>query len=252
VVSREQLHRSLLILQGLFVEAERRGFDVQAVDKSGYDARAGVAIVVREHPYAVEITEQTDRVPLTAAEIEQWHREHRHRFSWESSEPPTHRSVANGKLRLSLPSHGDGLRRNWSEGQRGALPERLRSFFPQLERRADEDDRRAEEWARREEELRRAEEERLERELRARIEKSRVERLAGEIDAWRLASDARTYIGLLRRCLGELDEADRARIAEWCDWTEAWAERSDPTLNTTLVRGFDDERDRFHTPPRAW
>jgi hypothetical protein len=254
VVSRDQVHRALLVLQGLFAEAERRGFEVRAVEKVKCDAKAGVAIVVREHAYPVEITEQTDRVPLTAAEIDQWHRENerRHRFSWEKSDPPTHRSVANGTLRLSLPSQGGGARSNWSEGPRGALPEKLVSFFPALERRADEDDRRVAERARREEERLREEAERLERELHARIEKTREERLAGEIDAWRLANDVRAYVGALRSRLDKLDEADRTRIAEWCSWAEAWAERSDPTLNASHVRGLDDERDRLYPPPRAW
>jgi hypothetical protein len=248
VVTREQLQRALLIAQGLLKEAEQRGYEVRAVEKAAYDTRAGIAIVVREHAYPIEITEQTDRLPVTAAEIEDWQKRHRHRVAWDKREPPTHKSVANGRLRVSLPSHGNGARSNWTEGPRGSLAEKLASFFPELERRADVDDRRAEERARRQEAWRRAEDERQERELRLRIERSRVARLAEEIAAWRLAAEVRAYITALRAVLSELSGEDRDRVATWCDWAERWAAREDPVLNPGRIKGLDDDRDRFPVP----
>jgi hypothetical protein len=100
----------------------------------------------------------TDRIPLTEAELERWERENKWRLSWVRR--PTHRSVAHGRLKLSLPSRYDGARCNWTEGPRGALEAKLGSFFAELERRAVDDLRRDEERARRAEERRRAEEER--------------------------------------------------------------------------------------------
>src|SRR4051812_5426399 len=49
-VSRAQLRRALLLLQALFAEAERRGYDVVAIDRS-YGDPAGVAISVRGYAY---------------------------------------------------------------------------------------------------------------------------------------------------------------------------------------------------------
>jgi hypothetical protein len=46
IVSPEQLPRALRVLQGIFVEAERRGWEVQAAKKN-YDP-AGVAILIED------------------------------------------------------------------------------------------------------------------------------------------------------------------------------------------------------------
>lgn len=253
-VSRTQLRRALLHLQGLFFAAEARGFEIRAVDKL-YDTKAGVAIVVRTHNYPIQLVELTDRVALTDEELARWRRDNERRFAWEKSEPPTHKAVANGKLRLSLPSHGDGARCNWTEGPRGTLAEKLTTFFPELERRADEDDRRDEERRRWQEERQRQEQERAERELRARIEQARVGRLEEELSLHRLAAEAREYVAALRARLErdrEVEHDERERVGAWCDWVEAWCKRADPTLNLKRIRGLDDERDRFYTPPRQF
>ena len=69
IVSGEQLRRALLDLQAIFKEAERRGCDVRALGKDPYGHRAGVAVAIRDHAYTIEISEQTDRVPLTDSEV---------------------------------------------------------------------------------------------------------------------------------------------------------------------------------------
>lgn len=252
VVSREQLRRALLVLHAVFNEAERRGHGIAASEKRGYGDRPGVAVVIRGHSYAIEISEMVDRVPLTKAEIEEWERKYNvHRFAWKK-EPrrPQTRGVANGRLRVSLPSRWHGARCNWTEGPRGGLEEKLSELFAELERRADEDDERAAEAARREVERRRAEEERYEREQRRRIEDARLSRLRRGIDHWRLAQETREYVAALRDRLPELEPAERERIAAWCDWAEAWARDADPVANPRRIHGLDDERDRFYLPPR--
>lgn len=237
-VSRDQLRRALLILQAIVAEAERRGWEIKP-DDGGYGDKAGVGIRLRGHTYTVSITEMTDRIPLSDAELERWDRENKWRLSW--TKPPTHRHVANGRLKLSLPSRYDGARCNWTEGPRGALETKLGSFFDELERRAEDDVRRDEERARAAEERRRADEERRERERLAQIEQTRVDRLREEAGAWRLAEDAREYVEVLRNRLPELNEEDRSRVAAWCDWAEAWAERSDPAANVRRIAGLEEE-----------
>jgi hypothetical protein len=225
-----------LILQAIFAEAERRGWEIQP-DEGGYGNKAGVGVQVRGHTYTVSITEMTDRIPLTECEIERWNRENKWRLSWTS--PPTHRHVANGRLKLSLPSRYDGARSNWTEGPRGNLETKLVSFFAELERRAEDDVRRDEERARAAEERRRTEEDRRERERLEQIEQARVERLSEEVGAWRLAVGVHEYVEALRDRMPELDEKDRARVTAWCDWAEAWAERSDPTANVAKIVGLE-------------
>jgi hypothetical protein len=236
-VSRDQLRRALLILHAIFAEAERRGWEIKP-DEGGYGDKAGVGIRLRGHTYTVSITEMTDRIPLTEVELERWNRENKWRLSWTTA--PTHRHVANGRLKLSLPSRYDGARCNWTEGPRGNLDTKLSSFFAELERRAQGDVRRDEERARAAEERRRAEEERRERERLARIEQARVERLRDEVGAWRLAEDVREYVEVLRDRLSDLSEEDARRVAAWCDWAEAWAERADPTANVATIVGLDE------------
>jgi hypothetical protein len=241
-VSREQLRRALLILDGLFKELERRGHTVVEESHSSYDHHAGVAISIREHRYPVELLEITDRIPLSDEETERW-RETNIRYSWEKEKkPPATRGRANGRLRLSLPDHG-AARQTWSEGRGGPLENHLAAVLEELERRAEADDKRAEEWARAEAERLRLEEERRERERLARIEQARAGRLAAEIAAWTLARQVREYIAVLRGRLPELDKDERTRVAAWCDWAEAWATRADPTLNTARIKGFDDGHD---------
>jgi hypothetical protein len=236
-VSRDQLRRALLILQAILAEAERRAWEAEPAE-GGYGDKAGIGIKLRGHLYPVWISEMTDRIPLTEAELERWERENKWRLSW--AKRPTHRAVANGRLKLSLPSHYDGARCNWTEGPRGGLETKLGSFFAELERRAEDDIRRDEERARWAEERRRAQEERAEQERLARIEQARVERLREEIAAWRLARAAREYIEELRDRLPDLDEEDRARVAAWCEWVDAWSERSDPTRNVAKIVGLEE------------
>lgn len=237
-ISRDQLRRALLILQAIFAEAERRGWEVKA-DDGGYGEKAGIGVRLRGHTYTVSITEMTDRILLTDAELEHWNRENKWRLPW--TKPPTHRHVVNGRLKLSLPSRYDGARCNWTEGPRGNLETKLVSFFAELERRAEDDVRRDEERARAAEERRRAEEERRERERLAQIESARVERLREEVGAWQLAEGVREYVEVLRDRLPELNEEDRSRVAAWCDWAEGWAERSDPAVNVRRIVGLEEE-----------
>lgn len=237
-VSRDQLRRALLIAQAVVAEAERRGWDVKPIEKS-YNHRAGCAIVNRDHSYAFEIVEMTDRRPLDERELERWRRENRYRLSYRPDLEPPQAHVPNGRLRLSLPDY-HVKRANWTEGPRGPLEGKLASVFVELERRAEEDDRRDADRRVQEEERRRAAEERAERERLAKIEQARVDRLREEVSAWRLARDTRVYIEELRERLPELDDEERERVAGWCDWAERWAERSDPTANVAKIVGLDE------------
>lgn len=233
-VSRQQLRRALLILAAILTEAERRGYEA-VDDKGGYGDKPGVGLRLRGHVYNVSITEMTDRIALTDVEIDRSKQQNRSRLSW--TRPPTHRSLANGRLRLALPTRYDGARCNWADGTRGALETKLASFFVELERRADDDVKRDEERARLEEERRRAADERVERERLAAVEQARVERLREEIEAWRLTRAARAYVRALRGHLPDLNDDDTARVAAWCDWVDEWCDRSDPVQNLAPAVG---------------
>jgi hypothetical protein len=251
VVTRGELRRALLVLHAIAAEAIGSGYEIAAVDKDGYGHRAGVAVVIRDHAYTVEISEDLDRVPLSATELAAWHAHNDSlRFAWErKAKLPQTRGVPNGRLRVSLPSRWHGARSSWVEGRK-ELAAQLPLVFAELERRADEDDRRAEERKREQAERAVREHEQYERQQRQRLEDARIARLTAEIGAWRLAQESREYISALRARLDDLDVAERARVAAWCDWVDEWNTRSDPTINVARVRGLDDERDRLFYPSR--
>ena len=64
----------------------------------------------------------------------------------------------------------------------------------------------------------------------ARIEQARVDRLAGEIAAWRLASSVADYVAALRARLPDIDGETAGRVSEWCEWAERWARRTNKLL----------------------
>jgi hypothetical protein len=149
IVSKRALRRAPLFLQAIYLEAERRGWEVAA--STGYSSD-GVAIVVRGHKYEVSIYELHDRVAMTSEEIERWRKKKEWQLRWNPRlKQPTLKSVPNGYLKLESERYRGGGRSSWSEGLRGPLDRKLPAFFDELERRAVEDDERAE--RRRQEEL---------------------------------------------------------------------------------------------------
>jgi hypothetical protein len=243
VLSRRFLPRALRIVQAVFSEAERRGWEVVSHERSSYDGHAGAALLARGHTYPVEVHEPTETMPFTKQEIEEWRRK---RERWpaiygDRSEPAPQlkRKRAMGVLRLSFPSgYRSGRRSNWTEGVRGPLEDKLERVFEALEERLVEDDRRAEEHARRMEALER---ERAEREARWQAEQLELERAAQlneELTAFERSDRIRRYIAALRAGLPDLPAAEAARIEEWCAWAEAWSKRNDPTRDPSLIRGL--------------
>lgn len=245
VVSREQLHRALVLAHSTIVGAKRRGWDIKPYSKEHYGPHPGVAIVIRDHRYPVEVHEQARTLPFTEEEIDAW----RNEYSWDRRDrankmppPQCKRKEPTGRLQLVLPTGYGGGRATWTDSPR-SLNGSLSEVFDWLEQRASADDLAAENARQRREEFERAEELRAERARLARIEEARAKRAAAEIAAWRQAHDLRDYAAVLREHLPQLDQAERDRVEAWCQWLEDRARRSDPTKETSLIRGFDDERD---------
>jgi hypothetical protein len=138
VVSRRQMHRTLVIVQAIFSEAERRGYSVEAVD-SRYSEDTGVGIVIRGHAYPLTVEEETGRERLTHEEVERWRRDH---YWYSESSVPRYRRIPNGRVKLSIPSAYDGARRSCSDGATATLDSKLAELFVELERRAVKDDQR--------------------------------------------------------------------------------------------------------------
>lgn len=253
-LARDNVRRALLLLHALAREAEARGMEVKAVEKDGTGSYSwsGAGIGEGEHFTTVEIHENTDQVPLTEAELEEWRYEHRH--AWSYQREPTTKPVANGKLKIVLPERWDSRRRDrpwqrqWSEGPRGPLEDKLDAVLRGLKERVEADIVNAEERARAAEE--RAREAAIEekRQQERRIEQARAERLAREAEAWQRASQVREYLAALRERLAELEGEEHRRVEAWCEWGEAYIERTDPVIHPELVDGLKVEQDRWWRP----
>src|SRR5262249_52982848 len=114
IVSKPALRRALLYLQAIFIDAERRGWEV--APSRGYEM--GVAIEIGGHSYPVAMHELHDRVPVTEADIARWRKKKEWQLRWNHDlRPPELKSVPNGFLRLESPSLHGG-RSSWSEGPR--------------------------------------------------------------------------------------------------------------------------------------
>ncbi len=177
IVTRPLLGRALRIGQALITEAQRRGWEI-APFPGAYEQHAGIAMVVRGHTYPFEIHEQTEPIPFTQKDLDDWRR----RNAWlgrdlSNTLPPAQlrRRTASGQLRLALPNGYRGGRANWREGPRGALEHKLDSVLAAINQRATDDDRRAEQAVRQGEE-RRAQQAVLE--PHARAERAEQEQLA--------------------------------------------------------------------------
>jgi hypothetical protein len=234
IVSRPTLGRALRVLQAIFDEAERRGYEV--APSRGYES-TGVSIVIGGHAYPVALHEPHDRVPVSDEDIERWRKAREWRLRWEPElKPPAQKSVPNGYLKLLSPTWHGG-RSSWSEGPRGPLDRKLPQFFQELERRVLADEQRAEERRVQEQQQQRQREELLRQRERQALRNANAERLQAELREWRTAQDARAYAATIREAVNESETEAASRLCEWSDWIEGWADEADPTRNTSRVEG---------------
>jgi hypothetical protein len=246
VLSRQLLRRALLVVQGLLGEALKRGWQVVTHVRPGYESHPGVAIEIRGHRYPIEVHELTETIPFTDAEIAVWRSEWSfatERRANQMPPPQRKRKRATGNLRLLLPNGYGGGRASWAEGPRGPLESKLASAFRTLEERAAADDLAAIEYAQRAAEQRLQQEAREAQARRVRIDKARVERLLEEVAAWRRSADIRRYVQVVEQKLPLLDSDEADRVAEWCRWAKDWADRSDPSVHTSLIAGVRNDED---------
>jgi hypothetical protein len=225
-VSKGCVARALRIFHALACEAERRGYTVEGVPDKG----SAIRVVVRGHGYKLTILEGKSRVPHVPSSQELAGAA---RYSW--TRIPDYDYVLSGKLELRLPPYYlDGRRHRWSDGKRWRLEDKLAQVLAETKERAELDEQRRLEAERRAEERRRAHQEALERALERLIQANRARTLAGQVEAWRLAGEVRTFCAAVRaqlpRTSGDQDAED---VGVWLAWAEGYADQIDPVLNPT-------------------
>lgn len=248
-VSKEHLPRMLRILQGLVVEAERRGHTVtipaESVDTYRREQWTGsrdghIAIAVNGYPQRLRVMEVG--MPSRA----QWERTHY--LSRESYSAVT----ATSKLRIEVAGYGgrEGRVYRWTDGSKAGLEERLPDVLAEVEIRAAEDAHRDHEIRRRELQAQREREQAIEQATAALIESNRARHLKDEISRWELATRGRAYLTAMRATIaqqaaaiaqGDGDETSVEASTEWLTWAERYLRDMDP-LNGALA---------MPPPPRA-
>jgi hypothetical protein len=222
--------RMLRILQGLAVEADARGYRVEAANpRSRYHHRqseAGhVAINIRGYRYTIAVWQKYREVPPP-----RW------------GKPPKRPDAEAGDslaVGLIWESGGrSGISESWSDSP--AKRTRVESLLPrilwEIERRSDHADRRREQ-----ERLAAIERERMQAEAERRAlvlhaQNVRAEVLLDQHARWREGSQLREYIAAMERAIERLpDDGDRAAASEWRAWCQGYVDSVLDPLGQSLA-----------------
>lgn len=230
-VSRAEMPRMLRILQGLVVEAERRGFDVEIVEgeeprrygSAGWSGgRDGhLRFSIRGHSESLRIREEG--LPSRSYWIQQ---NSTYDYVKGESRPgplSEYEEGATGRLEIEIVGYGGGGRASkWGDRRSWALEEKLPEILREIEMRAVEAEERKREAERREAERQRQWELAMERAKGRWLEAYRGQILERQADQWRTAETVRAYVDAMAAfAVGE--EAE-----EWIEWSRAHADLVDP------------------------
>lgn len=228
-VSRAALARVVRIIHALAVECERRGYELRKLNREPSDSsggRADLAVEIRGHSYAIDISEE--KVPRRGP----WEEQERYRKSdfytrQLGIEPRIGRYDKEGTGRLTLTLGGGynrhGRQSSWGDRRSWKLEDKLPNALQEAEVRAVEDDHAEAERRRQEEERQRQWEAAMERAQLLFLEAEREKVLRSQIGAWQ-------EVRLFERYLSELEEAHGGdpEAGEWIEWVRSFITRLNP------------------------
>lgn len=230
-VSRAALPRALRILQGIVVEAERRGWAVswpEPPDDARY-SRAGWS-GNRDGHISIEARENTETIRITEEGLgsrAHWEQSNRtwDRWSGEYKTPPIsgYEEGATGRLEIEIVGYGGGGRQSkWGDRRSWTLEEKLPEVLREIELRAVEVEERRSEAERLAAERKLQWEVAMEEAKRRWFEAYRGQVLAKQAEAWRNAENVRAYVDAMAESVAS-KEAE-----EWVAWSRSYAETVDP------------------------
>jgi len=206
--------RSLLILQAMVAEAQRRGFDVKTGGRC-----EGLVLVVDGYPHEIAIKKETSRSPHepTPAEQKQIDRG----YSWGV---PKWEVEPTGRLVLLLGHESYTMKTLAADRQRWKLEDKLAVAFEKLSEASEKARLRDEKLARQEQRRQEAWQDAIDAARLEYIDHKRNEWLNDQLGRWRDARDLREFVTAVRDREG-LSDDDR----EWLTWIEARADNIDPS-----------------------
>lgn len=230
-VSKAQVPRVLRLLQGLVVEAERRGFTVSTVPlHQGYmegtpiwsgERDGHLKIDVNGTPVVLRIREDGVRT----RSVHYWPADPRGGNDPVRSRHRAYEAGAKGTIRISMlaPSGRPNLQRSWGDSKRRSLEDELPAVLKAVETAAVEEKERLRLALEEEEGRRRDWQNAMDLATLRHTEHYRAQILEGQVGAWRRASAIREY------CDGiETAHPNDAHALEWSTWARTFAGRLDP------------------------
>lgn len=224
--------RALRIIQGLIVEAERRGYEARPVGSDSHRDRYRSAnskyqfiIAVKDHPIEVCLVQEYDSVKHvpTAKELAE-----QQRYSW--TRIPTHDQIPNERLRLELEAGLGARQGKWADRSSWTLEEKLPEVLREIAARGDAAEQRRLAEERAGVEKRRQWEAAMAQAKQEAVEARLAERLTKQIKRWRQAGELRVYCDALeeRIVAADSDADSLASASKWLSWVRAYGELIDP------------------------
>lgn len=204
--------RSLLALQALINEADRRGYGIEASGRCG-----GLQIVIQGHPFELTMYEESYRVPHEPTKQER----ERAELGWVPAYPK-YDHLPSGKLSVRS-EHGTAGAILASGGKRWMLEDRLGRVFVRLEAEAAEAQARVHERALEEERVREARLRDLEQAREHYYVHKHVEWLRDQVNGWDQVNRTRKFVAAAR-ANGDLSRDD----VRWLEWVDSWISATDP------------------------
>ena len=208
------LKRSLLILQAMVAEAQRRGFDVKTGGRC-----EGLVLVVDGYPQEIAIKEETSRSPHEPTPAEQ--KQIDKGYSWGV---PKWDVEPTGRLVLLLGHESYTMKTLAADRQRWKLEDKLATAFEKLSAESEKARLRDEERARVEQRRQEAWQAAMDAARVEYVDHKRTEWLSDQLGRWRDARDLREFVTAVGEREG-LSDDDR----EWLTWIEARADNIDPS-----------------------
>lgn len=218
-VTPHMLRRMLLAMQGLALEAERRGLTVA----SPSDTKSVLVIGRGSHSYAISIREANDRVDHVPAACELRDAE---RWSW--SRPRQYDYVPSGRLVLELPAAYGTARHKWADGTRWTLEQKLGDVLVEIGARVEADEAKRLDQMRIKEERKARWQDAMDTARDRYVEDRRGRALVDQAVTWQRVRLIREYCEALEQRIEGLTATEAEPSRAWLDWAQSYVDGLDP------------------------
>lgn len=237
-VTKAQLERSLLLLQGLVIAAEDQGFAVENVDtgvgQRGYMPWTGprdghIRVTVRGHQESIRLSE----IGLPSRvwwEQQNEARSRPHFLGDKERKPlPPYEAKATGKLCLDFVGFSTSERPcSWADSKSASLESRLPELLYEAEARALDAEERARQAERAAEERQQRWESAMETAKERYIRADRGRALEQDAATWRRAVQVREFCDAAEVKFGSMSDQLAEAFSDWLSWAREYADGLDP------------------------